>query len=364
MKLRLNTEMPMVSICTPTFNRRPFIPILAQCIRQQTYPRKRMEWVVVDDGTDSIEDILPKNDPTLPTVRYHRLPEKLPLGKKRNLMHELTQGEILVYMDDDDYYPPERVAHAVETLRLFPNALCVGSSVIHIYFKHLERIIQFGPFGPNHATAGTFAFRRSLLSITRYDDTACLAEEVSFLKGYTIPFAQLNPLKTILVFSHEHNSFDKRRLLGEIQTTRSDTNLKVSDFIRAPQEAPIMRFFMQDIDQILRQYEPGLPIMKQDVLKQAAEIEKKRREMMAAAAAPPNAPNNAPIVLTLTPPQGGQPLHFTMEGVVQLLKRQEELINSLVRQKQQNLQYIQQQAEVIEKLKSGVGAGAPTPTNH
>ena len=330
-----------------------------ECVRNQTYPRHRMEWIVVDDGTDPIGDLLPPADPTLPTIHYHRLPEKLPLGKKRNLMHEFTKGDILVYMDDDDYYPPERVSHAVDTLLLYPKALCAGSSVIHIYFKHLAKIVQFGPFGPNHATAGTFAFRRKLAEISRYDENACLAEEVSFLKGYTVPFVQLNPLKTILVFSHEHNSFDKRRLLGEIQTTKSDTNLQVSDFIRTAREAPILRFFMQDIDRMLVEYAPGLPTMKQDVLRQTAEIEAKRRAMMSPAA--PASGDNKPIVLTLTPPQGGQPLHFTMEGVVQLLQKQEELIQNLSRQREQNLQYIQQQAEVIAKLKTAVGVGGPRP---
>ena len=28
------------------------------------------------------------------------------LGRKRNYMHELSKGEIIVYMDDDDYYSP------------------------------------------------------------------------------------------------------------------------------------------------------------------------------------------------------------------------------------------------------------------
>jgi glycosyltransferase involved in cell wall biosynthesis len=32
------------------------------------------------------------------------------LGAKRNLIHKHAKGDILVYMDDDDYYPPERVA--------------------------------------------------------------------------------------------------------------------------------------------------------------------------------------------------------------------------------------------------------------
>ena len=71
----------------------------------------------------------------------------------------------------------------------------------------------FGPYGANHSTAATFAFKRELLSQTSYEETASLAEEKHFLKNYTIPFVQLESLKTILVFSHIHNSLDKKTLL-------------------------------------------------------------------------------------------------------------------------------------------------------
>jgi hypothetical protein len=65
------------------------------------------------------------------------------------------------------------------------------------------------PVCPNHSTAGTFAFKRELL--VHNDDVVAVAEEKAFLKDYTIPFIQLDPLKTIV--SHTHNTFDKRRLL-------------------------------------------------------------------------------------------------------------------------------------------------------
>ena len=84
------------------------------------------------------------------------------LGRKRNFMHEKTRGEIIVYMDDDDYYPPDRVNHAVNRLRAVPRALAAGSSIVYIYFNDLDKIYQFGPYGPMHATAGTFAFKREL----------------------------------------------------------------------------------------------------------------------------------------------------------------------------------------------------------
>ena len=93
---------------------------------------------------------------------------------------------------DDDYYPPERVRHAVLKLNGNKQALAAGSSEIYIYFKHIKTIWGFGPYGPRHATAGTFAFKKKLLEETKYDDEAEMAEEKQFLKNYTIPFQQLN----------------------------------------------------------------------------------------------------------------------------------------------------------------------------
>jgi len=200
---------PFVSICTPTYNRRKFIPFLIKCYQAQTYPKDKMEWVVVDDGTDPVKDLFENVE----GVRYFYQKEKMKLGRKRNYMHEKARGEIIVYMDDDDFYPPDRVNHAVNRLTSQPRAMASGSSTIYIYFKRLGKIWRFGPYGSSHATAGTFAFRRTLLKETRYDDDAEVAEEKAFLKNYTIPFVQLDPMKSILCFAHDQNTFDKNRLL-------------------------------------------------------------------------------------------------------------------------------------------------------
>ena len=45
-------------------------------------------------------------------------------------------------------------------------------------------MVQFGPYGSTHATAGTFAFKRELLKEHKYNDEAALAEEKSFLKNF------------------------------------------------------------------------------------------------------------------------------------------------------------------------------------
>jgi len=269
-------KTPFVSVCTPTFNRRPFIPTMFECFRNQNYPKSQIEWIIVDDGTDKIEDLTKTSG--IKQIKYFALEKKLTLGAKRNFMHEKARGSIIVYMDDDDYYPPDRISHAVETLLKNPRALCAGSSEIYVYFKHIQKMIQFGPYGPNHATAGTFAFRRELLAKTKYDETATFAEERVFLKNYTIPFVQLDPLKSILVFSHNHNTFDKRKLLNaEPNQYMRESEKTIDTFIRLDAEKVIKRFFMEEIDGLLENYEPGEPKMKPDVMKQLNEVDEERK---------------------------------------------------------------------------------------
>jgi glycosyltransferase involved in cell wall biosynthesis len=309
---------PIVSVCTPTFNRRPFIPTMFECFRNQTYPKDRIEWIIVDDGTDRIKDMVESSG--ISQIKYFELPKKVSLGEKRNYMHSKASGSIIVYMDDDDYYPPERISHAVEKLMDNREALCAGSSEIYIYFKHIKKMIQFGPYGPNHATAGTFAFRAELLKQTRYQDHAAVAEEREFLKGYTIPFVQLDPMKTILCFSHEQNTFDKRKLLDNPHPDYvKESTKKITDFIRSDKEANIKKFFMDEIDPLLEKYEPGNPRMKPDVLKQIAEIERDREKMMQEEMA-----KNGQIMLNQP---GKPPVPMTMPQIAEMLTKQGEQIH-------------------------------------
>lgn len=270
-------KLPMVSICTPTFNRRPFIPMMLDCYRNQTYPKKKMEWIIVDDGTDKIEDII--NDvKDIPNLKYIKFEEKMNLGKKRNLAHKHCTGEIIIYMDDDDYYPKERVSHAVDVLMQNPKIMIAGSTVMYIYFKHINEMYKLGPYRENHATAATFAFRKEMLNDSIYEDDACMAEEKYFLKNYNVPLVQLDPLKTILVFSHNHNSFDKKTLLNQPGNKYiNKTTLKISDFIN---DNKLIDFFTNKIDLQLNEYLPGDPKNKPDVLLAQSNIQLSREKMI------------------------------------------------------------------------------------
>jgi len=341
--------LPFVSICTPTFNRRPFIPAMIKCFNHQDYPKDRMEWIIIDDGTDKIQDLVKD----IPQVKYFKYDTKMSLGKKRNLMHDKSRGDILVYMDDDDYYPPDRVSHAVTKLSENPQALCAGSSVIYIWFKHINKMWQFGPYGPNHATAGTFAFRRELLKMSRYDDNAALAEERAFLKDYTIPFVQLDPLKSILCFSHQHNTFDKKKLLDMPHPQFSKPcELTVEEIIN---DKELLNFYKYKIEELLTNYEPGKPEMKPDVLKQIVEIENHRQIEMEKY----KQQTNKSSIMLQQP--GKSPTLLSNDDIVELLSKQTDEINNLsnlIQNKDKFIQLmktkLQEQEQIIMLLKNEI----------
>jgi glycosyltransferase involved in cell wall biosynthesis len=239
------TTHPFVSVITPTFNRRRFIPSLIACYKHQTYPKEHMEWIVLDDGSDSVEDLFvgPKAlTAGLPNVRYIRLEEKKTIGAKRNRLNEEVRGEILVAMDDDDYYPPERVAAAVQAFKKNPGKELAGSSEIYMYYTDLKLIYKLGPYNPNHATNGTMAWRKSYSLKHRYDETVTHSEEKSFLEDYKHPMIQLDPHKVMLVMSHSENTFDKKKMLEhEGSPFMKRTTMKLRDFIR---EKPLRDFFV------------------------------------------------------------------------------------------------------------------------
>lgn len=207
------SSLPMVSVCTVTRNRSHLLPLLETCILNQTYPRHLIEWVIVDDSDPGRERFRPNPDTGLKT-RLAQIEQKLLLGKKRNLSHTFCQGEVIVYMDDDEYYPPRRIEHAVESLQASGRELA-GATNLPILFIPERELWMAGPYGDYHATANTFAFKRSLLNKTQYEDSAIRSEEKAFLQNYTLPMVQLDPKQTIVCFGHSNNTFDKRRLIGD-----------------------------------------------------------------------------------------------------------------------------------------------------
>jgi len=221
---------PLVSVLTPTYNRRKFIPHLIKCFKHQEYPQEKLEWIILDDGTDKVGDIFAASG--LKNVRYYSEDIKLNIGAKRNKLNELAKGEIIVCMDDDDYYPPERVSHVVNRLSANPKFDICGSTELYMFYSDNKKIYKIGPYMQNHATNGTMAYRRRYFDTHKYDETVTHAEETSFLNRYSVPLLQLDPLKVMLVMSHSENTFDKKKLREQTNPMFKLTAMKIRQFIK------------------------------------------------------------------------------------------------------------------------------------
>ena len=110
--------LPLVSCIMPTYNRRRFVPSAIRYFLRQDFPNK--ELIIVDDGTDAIDDLVP-NDPG---VRYIRLSSRATVGAKRNLACEQSHGSLIAHWDDDDWHSPNRLRSQVEALQAADADLC------------------------------------------------------------------------------------------------------------------------------------------------------------------------------------------------------------------------------------------------
>src|SRR5258708_37994907 len=92
-----------VSCIMPTANRRHFVPQAIHYFLRQDYPNR--ELIVVDDGADSVADLIPVDE----RIRYIRLKQRATVGAKRNIACEAARGEVIAHWDDADCQAPHRL---------------------------------------------------------------------------------------------------------------------------------------------------------------------------------------------------------------------------------------------------------------
>jgi glycosyltransferase involved in cell wall biosynthesis len=140
------------------------------------------ELVIVHEGTDDLEDILPDD----PRVRLVRGPRGESVGAKRNRACEAARGSVIVQWDDDDWYAPDRLAVQSEPVTA-GRADITGLTATH--FLDLETGKVWAPTRDMHRSlfvadvhGGTLAYARALWQRgARYPDCS-LAEDAELLR--------------------------------------------------------------------------------------------------------------------------------------------------------------------------------------
>ena len=130
-------KLPYVSILIPTYNRKRFLGLVLDNVINQSYPKNKLELVIIDDGSEKlIDNELSVRKEIFPVkLKYIKIDykNKLKIGVKRNYLVHHASNEICINMDDDDIYLNNYVLKSVLYL-LTKGAGIIGSNQMIFYF--------------------------------------------------------------------------------------------------------------------------------------------------------------------------------------------------------------------------------------
>jgi hypothetical protein len=212
-----------VSIITITQSSRfDCLKILLDLIINQTYSNI-IEWVIVE-GSKSVPDanlnkinihsMIELNQPKVNfAIKYiEKKSSDIKLGELRNIGNKSCLADITVCMDDDDYYPPTRVSHAVTKLSESDFKIA-GCSDHFMYDYNLKMLTKLKAYGKYHSPNSCMAWKKEYLETNSHDSSKDFGEESSFTKNFTEPMVQLDPESTIILSSHSLNTFSKKKFI-------------------------------------------------------------------------------------------------------------------------------------------------------
>jgi len=169
---------PYVSILIDTYIHKRFIERAITSVLEQDFPPPDCEILVVDDGsTDGTGDLVRK---FVPKVRYL---QKQNGGQASAFNFGISQcdGEIVVFLDGDDWWAPGKLAAIVQAFR-DPSIGLVGHGIIEAYEDgrlHTEVVREASRFRvDSEGAARLFRRSKSFLGTSRMAFRSALLREI------------------------------------------------------------------------------------------------------------------------------------------------------------------------------------------
>lgn len=102
----------LVSIITPVYNCKAFLPEAARSVMEQTWGN--WEWIIVDDGSvDGSFDLARSLEEQDSRIRMARLESNMGPATARNRAIDMAKGRFIAFLDCDDLWKPEKLEKQV-----------------------------------------------------------------------------------------------------------------------------------------------------------------------------------------------------------------------------------------------------------
>lgn len=206
-KLQENDYYPTVSIVTPTYKRADIFDIAIFNWQNFVYPPELMEWIILDDSPRDFIYQLKQKLPKDKRIFYYTSKKIDNIGKKRNKVNELAKNDIIIHMDDDDYYPPDSIINRVRALLSYDKQ-CVGCSSVNCINLLDNTCFKTcgGYFNNTIVTAeASLCYYKTFWQEQNYDPDVNSEECKKFLENRTNLYIDLHSAFIVIAITHSKN---------------------------------------------------------------------------------------------------------------------------------------------------------------
>lgn len=202
-----------INVLMPFYNRKQFIPLIIQNIKNQTYPHDKLR-LIIDDDSEEILDIEYLKKAIEPVELIYLKTQRKTIGKKRNDLNKYVfknygKKSIVANMDTDDLYNPVYIEYGVKNIK--KGYLCYGSSEMLFTFPHLNYRMSF-----IRCNNKDLIHEASLIHSSKFwkasggYDIHNTGEGKKMLEGFSSDKIMDTDIRNIMIcISHKNNTIDK-----------------------------------------------------------------------------------------------------------------------------------------------------------
>jgi hypothetical protein len=168
-----------VSVLVDTYNHEAFIEEAIQSVLEQDFPTAEREILVVDDGsTDRTPELLRRFEPEIRVLRKVNGGQ----GSAFNLGIPECRGEIIAFLDGDDWWTPRKLRRTTDFLAAEPDVGIVGHGILEVSESGAARCAtpekQERLRLDRLAAARVFRLRKSYLGTSRMTMRSSVARKI------------------------------------------------------------------------------------------------------------------------------------------------------------------------------------------
>lgn len=171
---------PLVTVLVDTYNHERFIEQAIVSVLEQDFPRSDTEILIVDDGsTDRTPEFLRKFQPNVRVLRKANGGQ----ASAFNAGIPKARGQIVAFLDGDDWWAKNKLSRVVETLDANPPIGFLGNGIVIVRedgFQQTETLRDGFRFQANTVEgARLFRVRRSFMGTSRMTIRAALLRMIA-----------------------------------------------------------------------------------------------------------------------------------------------------------------------------------------